>query len=716
MGCSAPGSAARKKGTEPFFACPRGRSAEGNAQAKKGSVPFFRLLAPIALCLAFAHPRCAFASRKAVLFVLDQTTWEELAAADTPGIDRLAAAGAVANLSCVPAHPASRLGAYVSLGTGNRALVPAAGLGALGIEKAGEGLVLPGMAKLIAANEHLERYYTLEVGALGQCLHGAGLKTAVVADTMEGAAEAMLIAADASGGVDFGVLPGPPSAEAWQARLTRALADADLVVARLDAAGLSAADDLVSGALPELQSDWLVMVLSPSPNEAVFDHMTPILVRSPRHPGGLLKSGTTQRAGIVTSLDVAPTILDYFRLPSHPSFNGRRARAAKARGDRIAALVAADARAYEGDQLRLLFLPVFGAYMGLLIVLTVVGGALPGSKWPRLRARARVLPLAAFAAPTAVLLVRLAAPPRTDATVLLLLIVALSAALAAVAARFRRRGLRPVSLLCVLLGTAIVSDALTGCRLQVASAFGYSPIVGVRFYGIGNEGVALLLGATILAIAGAVLADMRTGRRLTRLARERLRSAAIASVIAAVVVGHPRVGANTGGAIAAVGGFTAFLMAFAGARRSWRAAVVVALLIVVIVGGFIWMDAHRPADSETHMGRAAQAIMHGGLPALKQIVLRKLTSSLRLAAWSPWVLPTGPLLLAVILSALRPSRLVRRAYDLAPSLRPAAVGLVTAAIVGFLFNDSGLPMAGIILSFFISAVSFLTLQPVPERG
>jgi hypothetical protein len=682
-----------------------------------------QLLAPIALCLAFADPRCAFASRKAVLFVLDQTTWEELAAAETPGIDRLIAAGAVANLSCVPAHPASRLGAYVSLGAGNRALAPAAGLGALGIEKAGEGLVLPGMANLVAANQRLQRYYALEVGALGQCLHEAGLKTAVVADTMQGAAEAMLIAADASGKVDFGVLPGPPSAEAWHRRLVRALAGADLVVVRIgprgagaDAAGPEAADALVSRALPELQDDWLVILLSPSPNEDAFDHMTPIVVRSPRHTGGLLRSGTTQRAGIVASLDVAPTMLDYFHLPSPPSFNGRRARAVEARGERIAALVATDARAYEGDRIRALFLPIFGAYMGLVIVLTLVGGTLPGSKWPRPGAQARVLPLVALAAPAAGLLVRLATPARTGEVVLLVLILAVSAGLAAVAVRVRRHALAPVGFLCVLLAAVIVGDAFTGCRLQVASAFGYSPIVGVRFYGLGNEGVALLLGATMMAIACAICPDVPTRRRLTRLARERLWSAAVVSLIATVVIGHPRRGANTGGAIAAVAGFAAFLMVFARVRPSWRAAAAVALLIVVIVGGFVWMDAHRPPDSETHMGRAARAILHGGLPTLKQIILRKLTSNVRVAAWSPWVLPAGPVLLAVIVAALRPIRLVQRAYAAAPSLRPAAIGLVTAAIVGFLFNDSGLPMAGIILSFFILAVSFVTLGPAGERG
>lgn len=670
---------------------------------------------------------------KVVVFVLDRATWSAIAKADTPNIDRLMAAGAVANVSCLPARPASRLGAYVSLGAGNRALAPNWPGGAPRPAQADGGLVLREIGDVALANERLQRYYAVDVGALGDRLHEAGLRTAVVARTPTEATECMLIAADSSGRVDHGVVAeavghrAPPArtdegARLWRRRLLDARRNADLIVAHLgdaplaeDTAGrLRAADSLLGLALPELDERWTVLLISPSPDGATFEHMTPLVIRGPEHRNGLLTSGTTQRTAIVHAIDVAPTILDCLGLQPPPSFNGRRATTTAFDGDRVGRLVREDARATGADHLRRVFLPVFAAYMGAVILLTGLGCSTRGAAAERLLQWAMLLSLGAVGMGTAALVIPVVMLPGPDASPIVGIIV-LSAVLVGVASRLRRGLLAPLGLLCCVQAIVLVADAVSGARLQPTSPLGYSMLVGARFYGLGNESVAMLVGAAITAWAAAAHpADRLRGRSLA--------CACAVFLGITVVIGHPGLGANTGGTLAAIAGFGGSCVAFGqrslgrGTRRAWVPAAAIAALAVAAIGAFVWLDSHRPADEQTHMVRAVRTVLQGGPPALGRIVFRKMASNLRLVAWTPWGLPAIPILLLTAVSALRPNRLVARALATAPGLRPAFLGLAAAAIVAFVFNDSGLPMAGIILSFVICATCYVTALSVRVQG
>ena len=97
------------------------------------------------------------------------------------------------------------------------------------------------------------------------------------------------------------------------------------------------------------------------------------------------------------------------------------------------------------------------------------------------------------------------------------------AAFATTAARARRcRGLRvapracrsayPSPALSLLTAAVLIAEQFVGAPLSILSLIGYSPLLGARYYGMGNEAAAIAFGATLVGVALAA-------RRVARFAR-----------------------------------------------------------------------------------------------------------------------------------------------------------------------------------------------------
>lgn len=67
---------------------------------------------------------------------------------------------------------------------------------------------------------------------------------------------------------------------------------------------------------------------------------------------------------------------------------------------------------------------------------------------------------------------------------------------------WRRHLLGPGTVIAALTAAVLAGDLLTGNHLQLNSMMGYSPLVGGRYYGMGNIAFAVLATSTLLAAAG----------------------------------------------------------------------------------------------------------------------------------------------------------------------------------------------------------------------
>jgi hypothetical protein len=239
---------------------------------------------------------------------------------------------------------------------------------------------------------------------------------------------------------------------------------------------------------------------------------------------------------------------------------------------------------------------------------------------------------------------------------------------------------------------------------------GLQPVVGGRFYGMGNVTFALFAtSALLLCIAVAGYFVKRGQRRLAA-------AATVAIGLATLVVdGYPAWGADGGGPPALLPGLAYLVLAILGIRMTWRRAALVGLVtagLFLLVG---FLDSLRPVESQSHLGRFFTTLLDGGA---WDIVSRKLDQNLSILFGNYRLALLVPIALVFVIYILaRPtswgSRALQRSYEACPTLQPGLVALLITLTIGFAINDSGvaIPANGAIIAVpLIIAVSVRVLE------
>lgn len=256
----------------------------------------------------------------------------------------------------------------------------------------------------------------------------------------------------------------------------------------------------------------------------------------------------------------------------------------------------------------------------------------------------------------------------------------------------------PVAAVCVATAGVLAADAMTGSRLVLSSLLGVQPLVGGRYYGLGN--VAFAVFATALLLALALAAGCLIARGRPRIAVGVVLVAGLGGVF---VDGSPWWGSDLGGVAALLPAVLVLAAAGCGWRWSWPrmlgvAGATVAALVVLLVADWL-----RPPAARTHLGRFVEAVLDGTAP---DVVLRKLEQNLTLLLTAPLavLVPLG--LAAAVWVLARPrgraGRVLARVTDRVPLLRAGLCAVAVCLVVGLLVNDTGVA---------IPAVSALLLLP-----
>ncbi len=238
-------------------------------------------------------------------------------------------------------------------------------------------------------------------------------------------------------------------------------------------------------------------------------------------------------------------------------------------------------------------------------------------------------------------------------------------------------------------------DALAGTQLLMRSLLGPDPILGARFYGIGNElksGLAVLVAA---AVAGALYPATRGARAALAMAG--------AGVLLAVVEGSARIGAGVGGVILVSFGFAVATVMLAPGALTRRRALIVLISPVVGLAALAAIDLTTAHGTGHFTGSVLHASSAG---ELRDIIVRRYG-----AAWGELrnhMMPvaTG---LALACGALgireRDRLLVPVGGD--PAWLAALAGGFAAGVIGALVEDSGpvlLVVAAVALGCVLSYV------------
>jgi hypothetical protein len=392
-----------------------------------------------------------------------------------------------------------------------------------------------------------------------------------------------------------------------------------------------------------------------------------------------LTSDTTRRDGIVSNVDVAPTILDFLGIPIPDDMTGSPIRIG---GEPPTGLH----QRYLQYQRIHTPIGILALAVVLFTLFASVGVLLFWPTAPGIVARTlAILALISGALPVVMLPASLL--PRLGYE-LVLPSISFGAALVTMIALALGRG-RPTMPVAVVAGlgmAVVILDGALGWPAMLMPLLGDSALEGVRFYGMGNAfaGVymagAILLASRIPPVAGMGLL-----------------------VAAGVLAGLPGFGAELGTSFtlfAAAGLWYVIRVQRRLGLREAAAAVAVAFIGLVAI-----LLIHRFSPDPTHVTR----VVEGSPGDIIDTFGRRLALNVRNTSATPAAWLIVALLPVWLMVAWRRVGPFGRALREHPYWREAAVVLALASMIGFLVNDS-IGVAGLGFTYLSAALIYPALR------
>jgi hypothetical protein len=601
-----------------------------------------------------------------------------------------------------------------------------------------------GLPAIIADNDYINQ--DIVPGALGQLLKEKGLKTAVLGNSDTSLKsersfdnrEIVCVAMDAGGIVDYGdvgksVLVHDPRVpfgirsndtlllEKFEAMLevadfiaidygetTRADHYSAYVLkaraVRLKSAAVKRAGAFIRQAMEAAGDNTVFVVasLSPpgageSPVSGKEEQLTPVIISGPGYGPGSLTSSSTRRPGIINNTDIPVAILDIFGIKPHytmvgsnitlskervsaeqlSSFNKSAIGIKSARRTAILAFIYIQIVLYAMAALLLLYARKANMrYISFIetLILTSMG-----------------FPLFTFFASKIDYL-------AVHGVLLTLVSLAASLVLASLLRGLRYSTLFPLAAISAATLITILVDVVTGASLQLNTVFGYDPIRGSRFFGIGNEAFSILLVSALLTI----------GFMFERWKRSIAMGVGTAiAVVVLFVDGFPAFGADVGGIIAITAGFTAMALHIQEVKVNYRNILIACALVGMALGVFVAYDVLN--GSSTHMGKSVELISSSGVSGALTIISRKLATNIMVLRYSTWSYFLLVIMLLTIALSYRPVGLLKKLFARHQGLAASVTGAVIGSIIGFAVNDSGILIPAIMMSYIFPSIAYLML-------
>lgn len=380
------------------------------------------------------------------------------------------------------------------------------------------------------------------------------------------------------------------------------------------------------------------------------------IASGPGYEPGSVSSPSTRTPGLLQITDLAPGILDQFGISSPSGITFDITPTDDAPDKRIDDLVSESQKATTIHQhlstfslfLDITFYVLF-ILCGLLLSRTLIGRRGGSTIAPTVHRFLAWISLAAATLPMSAFLAGLLPWARLPQPGFgLALSIAVSAALLFVVSllppwgRTWRGRVAALSLASFLILSA---DLITGSHLQGNSLLGYNPIVGGRYYGLGNQGAAIFIVSLFIFLGLAISWLRSKGHR-----RMVVILPLVLGLFAVFVSGNPSWGAKFGGTIATLAGLLVLLALVSRIRLTIVRLVLIGLASLTVLLGIAFLDWLREPGARSHFGNFFDQIVTG--EAL-QVIGRKLGANLHIIQINPALAIVTPLAVIAILLFLR---------------------------------------------------------------
>lgn len=464
-------------------------------------------------------------------------------------------------------------------------------------------------------------------------------------------------------------------------------------------------DKFIGGLSQEMnpQKD-LLMVIAPSPSLQDINNkntFTPIVMYGKNVDHGYLTSGATRRDYIVANTDIASTVLNFFNIKdSTNSMIGEPITSKPSQTDTLASATNINLSAATVNRIRS---PLVTGYVVFLII--VIFLSIFAIFWfPWLTKIVQPLIVSLVTIPLIFLplgKLNLA----YDWEYIVFAIVAIIGLTALVIYLCRFNFFKAFAIITLITAAAIDIDLITGSTMIQHSVLGYDPMLGARFYGIGNEYMGMLLGSVI--ILGTILYE-QFPRKGT------LAVVGLVFLIHCYLIAGPSLGAQSDGVLTVPLAFMVTLALLGNVKINPRVILGLIAIMLAAVLGLTFYDMSRPLQLETHIGRAANQIATGGIQQAFLIISRKLGVNAKLIRYTIWSRVFIVMLGVLALLVYRPVGAMAKIRAQRPQIIKGFAGIVTGAIIGLIINDSGIVVAA--TTSIYMAVPLLLLMTNLQRN
>jgi hypothetical protein len=461
-------------------------------------------------------------------------------------------------------------------------------------------------------------------------------------------------------------------------------------------------DSLVGNLMRRVTDRDAVIVLAPSQRGGA-GRLTVAALSGPGIRPGLAESSWTRHSGVVSIVDIGPTILDQLGIEPPARMEGRPITFARTGGDfasRVSWLIDTNKGAQFRDR-EISQVTVWFVVLQMILTAAALIAFVRFGRRAQIAIELAALTLLGFLAAT--FLAGLVPFYSLGAGPYWLFLFGVGAAIALISwLTTDRSGVTTLIVALGILVGLILVDVASGARLQFNTVFGYSPTVAGRFAGLGNLGYAQLAAGAVL-LAG-LLAYRIGGRRGALIAIALLG-------VTIVVDGAPFFGSDVGGVLSMVPAYAITATLLLGWRLRVKLIALYGAATLVVLAVFAAIDMSRPASKRTHLGRlVASGEGSGGFHSVSTLLQRKISENTSVLTGSLWTIMLPVVLAGIAYLVYRAPGRMRGLHERIPQLSHALLGLLIVTVLGTALNDSGIAIAGVMLGVMTPVLVIVTMR------
>lgn len=577
-------------------------------------------------------------------------------------------------------------------------------------------------------NQNENNNYSPYLGALGDSLHNLGLKTAVFGNSdtdEEKIRTAALISMDSKGLIDYGNLDNvlmedmdyPYGFKTDYEKILREMYDikskASLILmdtgdlARLNNYSNFLSQDIFDykrnlilkeidqfvGNLTDIldKEKSLLMILSPNSGEERIDgnKLSPIILWGKDIEKGTVTSSTTNREGIISNLDIAPTVTSFFNISSENMLGNPIKSIEKNKS--LNYIKSISRRINTTSKVRSKTLLIYGIISIIIMIMTILIFFLNIKMNNRIGDLFRTSLLLLYGAPIILILNSLFIIDSVLKFFISLIVVI--GIYVFLTKKYNNDGI--MFFLSFFFFLIMIFDLLLNGALTRFSVLSHDPIIGARYFGIGNEMVGGFLAVTTL-IAGLLFKKYNN----------KFISISIL-LLSVAIVGHPKLGANVGGTIAVLVATIYFILEIIEKQLNLKNITLIIIItgLVIMIMGYIDIALN---PNPTHLGKTLMSLNEKGVDIVRNIINRKLLMNIKLIGISIWtkVLFVN-IFVQVAISYIYEDRIIKL---MDTGLGKGILSGMVGSIIGFLLNDSGVILSAISMNLITIFLLFFIIN------